>query len=163
MCYIDIETFHCHKVITFKVYNHNALAHPPVSFLCQPPWFSPLPAPSPLQMPPCYLYLSRYYLYLSTLPALQIQSTYPVSSRSSRCDSLSAMKPARDSTLSFSFANSLNRKMSSSVLCICLIGFSVVLSPLPPSLHCFDCIVSPDPETLVLDTCHLGLGSPDND
>ena len=55
-----------------------------------------------------YIYLDIIYIYL---PALQIQSTYPVSSRSSRCDSLSAMKPARDSTLSFSFANSLNMWM----------------------------------------------------
>ena len=38
---------------------------------------------------------------------LQIQSTYPVSSFSSFCCSFKAMKPARDSTLSFSFANSL--------------------------------------------------------
>ena len=96
-----------------------------------------------------YIYLDIIYIYL---PALQIQSTYPVSSRSSRCDSLSAMKPARDSTLSFSFANSLHRRRSSSVLWICLIGFSVVVSPLPPPLHCFDCIVSPDPENPGLDT-----------
>ena len=40
-------------------------------------------------------------------PALQIHSTYPVSSFSSFCCSFKAMKPARDSTLSFSFANSL--------------------------------------------------------
>ena len=74
-----------------------------------------------------YIYLDIIYIYLDIiyiyLPALQIQSTYPVSSRSSLCDSLSAMKPARDSTLSFSFANSLHRKMTSSVLRICLIGF----------------------------------------
>ena len=96
-----------------------------------------------------YIYLDIIYIYL---PALQIQSTYPVSSRSSRCDSFSAMKPARDSTLSFSFANSLHRRMPSSVLWICLIGFSVVVSPLPPPLHCFDCIVGPDPENPGLDT-----------
>ena len=66
-----------------------------------------------------YIYLDIIYIYLDIiyiyLPALQIQSTYPVSSRSSLCDSFSAMKPARDSTLSFSFANSLHRRMTSSV------------------------------------------------
>ena len=41
------------------------------------------------------------------LSYLQIQSTYPVNSFSSFCCSFKAMKPARDSTLSFSFANSL--------------------------------------------------------
>ena len=40
-------------------------------------------------------------------PALQIQSTYPVNSFSKRWDSFNAMKPALDSTLSFSLANSL--------------------------------------------------------
>ena len=41
------------------------------------------------------------------LSYLQIQSTYPVNSFSSFCCSFKAMNPARDSTLSFSFANSL--------------------------------------------------------
>ena len=41
------------------------------------------------------------------VPALQIQFMYPFISFSSFCSSFKRRKPARDSTLSFSFANSL--------------------------------------------------------
>ena len=41
------------------------------------------------------------------VPALQIQFMYPFISFSSFCSSFRSRKPARDSTLSFSFANSL--------------------------------------------------------
>ena len=41
------------------------------------------------------------------VPALQIQFMYPFISFSSFCSSFKSRKPARDSTLSFSFANSL--------------------------------------------------------
>ena len=43
----------------------------------------------------------------TSLPALQIQFMYPFISFSSFCSSFKRRKPARDSTLSFSFANSL--------------------------------------------------------
>ena len=46
----------------------------------------------------------------TSLPALQIQFMYPFISFSSFCSSFKSRKPALDSTLSFSFANSLYRK-----------------------------------------------------